>query len=58
MQVIYDSFTLGGEQLKERAKVDFALDKVKPSADGVLKEAEAIKLDEISGANRRRGSKK
>jgi hypothetical protein len=50
MQVIYDAFTLAGEQLKERAKVDFALDKVKPSADGVLKEAEAIKLDEISGS--------
>jgi hypothetical protein len=48
MQLIYDSFTLEGEQLKNRAKIEFSLDKDKPRSDGLLREAQAIELDEVS----------
>jgi hypothetical protein len=48
MQIIYDSFTLTGNRLKERAGIKFDLDREAPSADGILKEAEKIKLGEIS----------
>ena len=48
MQVIYESLALPDAQIGKRAKIDFVLDKEPPAADGILKQAQAIKLDEIS----------
>ena len=45
MGLIYDLLTLPAEQLEKRATPDFALDRVAPTADGILHQAEQIKLD-------------
>jgi hypothetical protein len=50
MTLIYDLLTLPPEQLAKRAVPDFALDKVAPAADGVLRQAGQIQLDELAAA--------
>jgi hypothetical protein len=48
MPGIYESLTLPPEQIGKRAVQEFGLDEVLPSSDGILRQAEAIHLDEVA----------
>jgi len=48
MPSIYDALTLPADKISQRAAVDFDLDTVPPSTDGVLRRAEQIHVDDVA----------
>lgn len=48
MPSIYDALTLPPDKISARAAVDFALDQQAPAADGLLRRASEIRLDEAA----------